>query len=525
MAISHTNLPARIELSLRPSLSHLRIRIVLIATAVFVWTATLSAAAPLYVGSARCVSCHSEIGESYRRTPMARTSGAVTEAPPPGELVHHLSGTRYRIDGQEVRFEGGSHRLQYFIGSGVEGRSYLIERDGYLFLAPLTWYAGQRRWDMSPGYQQARANLWNRPIEPNCLFCHSTRAMPIFGTQNRYASPPFQEGGVGCERCHGPGLLHVESGGAIVNPAKLAAAEREDVCAQCHLTGEARIDRPDKQIAMFRPGARLSDYVSVFVSAEAASGGLRVTSHTEKLSYSRCRQSSPASLWCGTCHDPHRVPDAAGRDAWFRGRCLACHGGKLAAAHASHTDCTPCHMPRIRAADANHGVFTDHSIPRTPSRQEDQKRRGKLKAFPGFSSDDRSLGLAYAEIALESNDRSHRQEALRLLRQALPSFPNDWNLLTRLAYLEEPARALPLYERSLKLRPQQPVALVNAGTIHARQGNLPLAMEYWRRALTMNPALTEASRNLSTALRAAGRDEEARQVLRNAAQFVPGVDR
>jgi hypothetical protein len=492
---------------------------------VFVTTVTFSTAAPEYVGSVRCLACHAQIGEWYRGTPMARTSGAVTGDPPSGELAHNVSGTRYRIEGQEVRFEGGSHRLKYFIGSGVEGRSYLIEENGYLFLAPLTWYAGKRRWDMSPGYQDARANLWNRPIEPNCLFCHSTRPLPIFGTQNRYASPPFYEGGIGCERCHGPGSDHVESGGAIVNPAKLAAVEREDVCAQCHLTGEARIDRPDRQIAMFRPGARLSDYVSVFVSAEAASGRMRVTSHTEKLSYSKCRQQSGTALWCGTCHDPHRVPDTAARDAWFRGRCLECHGAKLVAAHASRTDCTSCHMPRLRAADANHGVFTDHSIPRTPSRQGDQKRRGALTAFPGFSSDSRSLGLAYAEVALESGDPSHRDEALRLLRQALSSFPSDWNMLTRLAYLEEPARALPLYERSLKLRPQQPVALVNAGTIHAQQGNLTLAMEYWRRALTMNPALTEASRNLSTALRAAGREQEARQVLRDAARFAPGVDR
>ncbi|MBL8234661.1 MAG: tetratricopeptide repeat protein, partial [Bryobacterales bacterium] len=101
---------------------------------------------------------------------------------------------------------------------------------------------------------------------------------------------------------------------------------------------------------------------------------------------------------------------------------------------------------------------------------------------------------------------------------------DDWNLLTRLAYLEEPERALALYERSLKLRPQQPVALVNAGTILARQGRLAQAMEYWRRALAMNPGLTEASRNLAMALRAAGRRDEADQVLRNAKWFAPGVD-
>jgi hypothetical protein len=104
----------------------------------------------------------------------------------------------------------------------------------------------------------------NRPIDASCLLCHASQPQPIFGTQNRFAEPPFKGGGVSCERCHGPGSLHVEGKAKLVNPAKLDAARRDSVCAQCHLSGEARVERTDKRLARFRPGDRLADYVSFF---------------------------------------------------------------------------------------------------------------------------------------------------------------------------------------------------------------------------------------------------------------------
>lgn len=442
---------------------------------------------------------------------MSRTNGTLTQPLPAASFTARSTGLRFTIGGHQVRFGDATYPLRYFIGSGAAGISFLFQHDGFLFLAPLTYYTQSRQWDMSPGYQNARENLWNRPIEPNCLFCHATRPQPIYATQNRYADPPFLEPGIGCERCHGPGSDHATGIGPIVNPASLPPAQRDSICAQCHLTGKARIDKPGKELAMFRPGNNLSDFVSVFVDSDAAAVRLRVTSHGEKLAYSACRRKSGDALWCGSCHNIHGTVSV-------RLKCLECHEGKLPSPHAALPDCAGCHMPRTKAADANHGVFTDHSIPRRIRPPGVSKKRD-LVPFPGFSSDDRMLGLAYAEAALESNETSHRHEALRLLRQALPHYPADWNLLTRLAYLEAPGKALPLYQRSLAIRPHQPVALVNAGVILAQSGNLPLAMEYWRKALSMNPGLSEASRNLATALRATGRGEEANQVLGRAAPF------
>jgi hypothetical protein len=86
--------------------------------------------------------------------------------------------------------------------------------------------------------------------------------------------------------------------------------------------------------------------------------GLRVTSHVEKLAESTCKRVSRDKLWCGTCHNPHEVPNAAR----IRARCLNCHD--TAACPSKQDDCIGCHMPKNPVVDAQHVVYTDHSIPR-----------------------------------------------------------------------------------------------------------------------------------------------------------------
>ena len=135
--------------------------------------------------------------------------------------------------------------VQYAIGSGRQAFSYLIERDGFLFESPITWYAHDRRWGLSPGYE-TRVSRFDRPVLSECLFCHANRAERVSSANNRYRTPVFFQGhAIGCERCHGPGELHVRQadGGrsardvTIVNPANLAPSRRDAVCEQCHLIG------------------------------------------------------------------------------------------------------------------------------------------------------------------------------------------------------------------------------------------------------------------------------------------------
>ena len=457
----------------------------------------------LFVGNQACSGCHAEIYRSYSLTPMAMSSGRNLRPLTPGSFRHAASQVRYDIDANGlVRLSRGEKRdqrqLSYYIGSGVAGRSFGYVRDGFLFEAPVTWYAQTGSWDVSPGYASDTASRWSRPIEPSCLFCHASQTRWREGTINAYADPAFDQDGIACERCHGPGSLHIEGKAKMVNPANLAPTRRDAVCAQCHLTGQSRVARAGRDLADYRPGDVLSDFAAYFVATGA--GDFQVNSHVEKLEESTCKRQAGDRLWCGTCHDPHTVPPPSERVAWFHAKCLTCHE---AAQCTRGFDCTACHMPKSRAADAGHGVFTDHSIPRIPGRARPRPAASwNLRGFSAADAGDRELGLAYAEIGVRTSNRRQQAEAIRLLTAA----PQDAEVQVRLADLQERAgnsgRALALYRAALRQDPNAVVALVNLGRLYGSSGLLDEAIALWREALKHNPCLAEAGANLQIALRA-----------------------
>ncbi len=99
--------------------------------------------------------------------------------------------------------------VRYVLGSGKQAIAYLIDREGFLFESPITWYIRERRWGLSPGYDESNRHF-NRPILADCLFCHANRVERVAGPVNRYREPIFHGHAIGCERCHGPGELHVK---------------------------------------------------------------------------------------------------------------------------------------------------------------------------------------------------------------------------------------------------------------------------------------------------------------------------
>jgi tetratricopeptide (TPR) repeat protein len=452
-------------------------------------------AAAVFAGSQACRPCHAAIAEAYARTPMAQSSGRV-EAVPSAEFT--AAGHRYRIAGNRLSFDQGSAPMDYFVGSGAAGRSYLWEREGYLFELPVTWYSQKRLWDASPGYEREREVRLNRPIDSTCLSCHASRVRPVLGTQNRYGDPPFLENGVACERCHGPGSEHIvdPANARMVNPARLEPERRDSICSQCHLTGGARIERPARRFNEFRAGDKLADFVTYFVWS-SGDEALKVTSHVEKLAASGCKRASGDALWCGTCHSVHTNAERA------QAACLNCHS----TAHHREARCATCHMPKAVAADANHGELTDHSIPRAGKRPAAAAKQAELISFLG-SADDRSLGLAYAELE-DSRARDH------LLRAS----PVDTAVRLRLATLErDPQRAATLYEAVLGDDPANPPALVNLGALYARSGRANQAAGLWERALKTNPAIEGAALNLAQIRPAA----QARAILERYLEFNPG---
>jgi Tetratricopeptide repeat/Cytochrome c554 and c-prime len=492
--------------------------------------------------SSACAACHRAIYESYQRTPMAATSGRVgrtgrtvpTESFASAAFTHAASGFHYRVSRSggaywmdfEKMADGSMHGrkpLAYFVGSGAVARSYLMVADGFLYEAPVTYYSGSAKWDLSPNYDRYAYPFMTRAIVPGCLNCHASSLSAIAGSQNRFGSPPFQEGGVSCERCHG-------AGEAMINPAKLAPERRDSVCAQCHLSGEVRVMRPGASWDSYRVGDRLADSMTVFVRA-GVSPGMRVTSHFEKLAQSACKRVSGDRLWCGSCHDPHTVPSTANRAAWFRAKCRSCHAADACAETAANRakrqdDCAGCHMPKSAVTDAEHVVYTDHSIPRRPRAAATVPPvDAELVPFGGAGASARDVALAYAIVATRPG-AAGRDRARQLLEAVERSSPDDAEVLLYLAEIYrntgQEDRAIPLYRRAMRLDPAQVTASAGLGGILFERGEDREAIPLWQDALAKNSGLVLVATNLAMAQWRSGDMAAAQATLKKVIDLSPG---
>ena len=420
---------------------------------------------------------------------------------------------------------------KWFIGSGNVGSSFVFERDGYFFMSPVSYYSSESRWDVSPGYESYTNLYLTRAVTPECWSCHASGTRSIAGTVNRYDDPPFEEAGIGCERCHGPGAVHAKSGGhaPITNPSKLSGRAREDVCAQCHLTGQIRILRPGRNPGDFQPGEDLAKYVSIFVDPDARHAP-QATGHFEALASSACRIKSGGRLSCGSCHSVHSRPSQSNKPAYYRAKCLGCHATDdcqmAASARVAAGDlCASCHMPKQAVADVLHAAYTDHRIAAKPTNAEHATLPGKPVAF-GPAAPSRDLALAEAAVSFARNDFSLAREAFATLRRLEPSLNADAPALAVLGRFYDlrgdRQKARDLYRKSATLDPSQVEAAVNLGAILFQEGNATEALIWWRKALTAQPGLEAARLNIARLLVRGRQVEAARKELQTLLEFSPG---
>src|SRR5947209_1484658 len=76
--------------------------------------------------------------------------------------------------------------VNYVVGSGSHGYSFLTDRDGYVFQTPISWYSQKQVWDTAPGWESVGGG---RAILPGCLFCHANHVEPVPERVNRYQEP------------------------------------------------------------------------------------------------------------------------------------------------------------------------------------------------------------------------------------------------------------------------------------------------------------------------------------------------
>jgi predicted CXXCH cytochrome family protein len=492
-----------------------------------------------YVGDAKCALCHEKIAESFRRHPMGRSLGPVAPdgpgappgAPPEfdklgfhfsaqwqdGHLIHKV--VRRDAEGRVAAEEATP--VAYVMGSGTRGLSYLVEKDGYLFQSPISWFTQAGAWDLSPGF--ASFFPGQRVVEPQCLSCHANQAVPVADTRNRYEPPVFRGYAIGCERCHGPGELHVrkrideplavrgEPDDTIVHPGRLGPALRDAVCEQCHLQGERRVERRGRQAFDYRPGLPLHAFRAVFVRAPGRGPGGTAVGHVEQMHLSRCFVASAGKLGCISCHDPHGLPAPEKRVEYYRSRCQQCHEDKPCglpreerARAAPGDSCVACHMERFASSDIAHTAVTDHRIPRKPDRTEPKPvplggdempvvnfYQDRLAPDDPDAARDLGVALAYLNRSNDAVGRRLATHAVRVLDGAVARHPDDvpaaeargWAL----DVLDRPEEALQAYEGVLRQAPRRELTLALAAALAQRMRRTDDALAYRRRLVEINP--------------------------------------
>jgi tetratricopeptide (TPR) repeat protein len=522
-----------------------------------------------YVGDAACAECHIEQAEAYRRHPMGRSFAPIAQAAA-NDRYDQAAGNPFEANGyrfevehrgrqvfhREIHTEAGRQpttleaEVHYVVGSGEHGKSYLVNRDGLLFQSPISWLTAQRTWAISPGFAENRH--FERPVAVKCLFCHCNDANAVESAINRYREPVFQSFAIGCERCHGPGELHVvarQSGApvatvddTIVNPMHLEPAAREAVCQQCHLQGEQRVLRRGRHPFDYRPGLPLHLFWSVFVPTPGLGGSHKAVGQVEEMYASRCFQASQGKMGCISCHDPHVLPAENKKVAHYRERCLRCHSEEscrlaLEVRRNQNADdnCVACHMPRRATADIAHTALTDHRIRRRPAETTSRPSRPWTGELPmvSFHRDlidandpdlSRDLGVALIDVLAENQlvIPPVGRMALPLLKKAVQRWPDD--LAARealggaLALLGRTSEGLEACEQILAQCPDRERTLLNAALFAEDLARREEALDYSRRVLALNPWSSNYRYQVAKLLRAredwTGAAAECRELLR-----------
>jgi predicted CXXCH cytochrome family protein len=475
---------------------------------------------------------------------MANASGLAINNLKIGTYLHKPSGVTYRISASEGKAKlayrdstessaQSEYPLNYFLGSGHLGITYLYSVDNYLFESPVAWYADSRSYDMKPGLEELRGQPPALPMQSSCLRCHMSAVQPgDDGTINRYRRLPFLHTGITCETCHGESEAHVRSRGkaALVNPARLDPDRRDSICISCHLEGDVLVERNGHSALDYRPGDSISTYVAYYVRGDADLMA-RGVSEVEQLAQSTCKRVSAEKMSCASCHDAHFTPGPAKRVAFYRARCLACHTRPEFAAshHSENPDCTSCHMPRTGAENIPHVAWTDHRILRVPDESKPQVRQAIANELrPIFSTEatERDLTLAYYRMLLEGN-RSFEALAWERLMQQEDRIASDKDALDALGNLSAERGDIPTAERCfrhvLELDPADLTASSNLGTLLAKQGKLDEAIALLRPAFDRNRDIPGLAMNLARIECAAGDAASAQATLRATLVYNPGL--
>ncbi len=333
-----------------------------------------------YYGAKVCGECHSDLRSDQREAHHALTLQEVDE-----ETV--FPAFDQGEDARMIQFPGSNtpralklEDVAFIIGSGrnVQRFVYAVAEDEYQVL-PVEWNVGEQKWQP---FQLAEA--WPDPTydwTQNCAYCHTTGL--------NIESSKWEEEGVQCEACHGPGSLHVDTVddvGSRPTPEELQQIRDAiyvnpdaQVCGQCHSRG-MDADGVHPYPTQYLPGGDLfaaftlvsgADPVHWWTTGHAMQPNMQfnewsTSSHSQALA--NLKDSDLAAPECLRCHsadyafterqialteegdregDPPSLPTL--ESAQYGVTCSSCHNphnvesGEYLIAEDSYSTCISCH--------------------------------------------------------------------------------------------------------------------------------------------------------------------------------------
>lgn len=549
-----------------------------------------------YVGMQTCKGCHADIYATFMETGMGQSWDKAT----PSKSKAHFGDNQIVYDSinnlyyhpywkdsvlhiLEYRKEGGQivHQrdqvIDYIVGSGQHTNSHLFRINNYLYQAPITFYTQLGIWDLAPGFEKGQNSKFTRPIQQECITCHNFYPTVDAGAENRYTSIP---NGIQCERCHGPGSLHVaqkqkgilvdiksQTDYSIVNPRKLDRERQISVCQRCHLQGITVLNE-GKTFFDFRPGMLLSEVMHTFVPRYSDSiEHFIMASHADRMKMSRCFQKS--EMTCLSCHNPHISVKKTNASFWDT-KCLNCHTpktkmckGKDVSGQVPNKNCVSCHMPMSGSKDIPHVQIHDHNIRKPLSKKEinsiaqfvrlvcvsDQPSPGALteaNAFLNFFEEyeANTLYLSKAAALLNAVDAPQQKERWISLLIRLNFLKEDYSSIIHLSsqymsllsetdawtnyrigeaflHSENYASAIPYLKRACLTQARNLDFINKLGEAYFKNKQLTLATTSFKQVLSLNPSHISANVSLAWCEHLSGNDASAIRLYKTALQLNP----
>lgn len=486
-----------------------------------------------YVGIKTCAGCHLDKVNSFLHTGMGQSFDFATPGKSAAKFgtdahvydsfldLHYrafwrdsvLFVSEYRLDDNQIKTHYREQRIDYIIGSGQHTNSHLFKEGKYIYQAPMTWYSQEKKWDLPPGFENGANSRFSRQVDVECISCHN--AMPVMESGSGRAFISIGNG-IDCERCHGPGELHVQyrlSGGVnngkidstIVNPSKLPAKLQIDLCQRCHLQGN-NVLKSGRSFVDFKPGMELKDFFEVYSPEYQGNKDLfNMADHSQRLQMSRCyisTENTARQITCITCHDPHISVKMTGKGV-FNKVCQNCHNRSTEVCTESQENrarsddnCVSCHMPLSGAKDIPHVRVHDHriSIPDTTKSTKPRRLTG-LYAVNNNSPELAAKIQAYLTYYEKfSQNEFYLIEAEKMLRMV-----DEPALNIHLEYLKNNWKKI--LEIAAHLSPEDCDAMTNyrIGKAGSKRDNYVKAMVHYEHAIDLQPDINEFYNDLGVA--------------------------